>query len=140
MSHVESPIKSTKTGGVLASAPSDAETTGSEQREISRWHRNLGHPARSDFARALAHARCKPHLVRWARVQLTRPTCVASMRSLARRPAKLATSLPFNHGVGVDIVDYRFLVIAWCLLNTVCWEQKNSRSLTCRGHRRQKYH
>ena len=60
--HIESPV-------FLGdpSSPSVAESTVSEQREIGRCHRNWGHLRRYECARAWAHARCKPHLVRWAR-------------------------------------------------------------------------
>ncbi|CAE7228874.1 pol [Symbiodinium sp. CCMP2592] len=73
------------------------------RRELFKVHRNLNHPAKDVFLRALRHSGVRDDVLQWVKEFFTCPLCEASKRSLPARPAHLAKALEFNAIVAVDL-------------------------------------
>ena len=90
-----------------------------EKRELFRQHRYLGHPQRTELARALRHAGARREAVL---KELRCPTCEARPLPLPPRPGMLPRCLRFNQCIGVDLVDLEVRAgTAAKALNVVCW-------------------
>ena len=87
------------------------------RRELFRIHRNLGHPDRQSFCRALKHAGVKPDIIKWVKIHFDCPICSSRKRPVSHRPAHLSRRLDFNEVVGVDLIYYERKP----LLNMLCW-------------------
>ena len=57
------------------------------RREIFKIHRNLNHPARDTFIRALRNAEVKPEVLEWTKEFFKCPVCDAHPRPSPARPA-----------------------------------------------------
>ena len=88
------------------------------RRELCRVHRNLGHPDRQSFCRALRRAGVKSEFIRWVKKHFSCPICEGRKRPAPHRPSDLARAMPFNEVLGVDLVFYEKKIF----LNMVCWE------------------
>ena len=97
------------------------EPTAAQKREVFKIHRGVGHPPANDFGRALRHAGCHRHLVRWAVKEMRCPTCEARVRPATRRPGALPRCLRFKQTVGTDLVEFKEGPFDVTLLNVVCW-------------------
>ena len=73
------------------------------RRELFKVHRNLNHPAKDVFLRALRHAGVRDDILQWVREYFTCPLCEASRKPLPSRPAHLAKTLSFNAIVAIDL-------------------------------------
>lgn len=87
------------------------------RREIYRLHRNLGHPDKQTFLRALKHANCRKEAMDWVRYAFKCPLCERRQKPKSQRPAHLGKCMPFNSVVGVDLLFYEDHI----LLNAICW-------------------
>ena len=88
------------------------------RRELFRVHRNLGHPDRATFLRALKNAGVKADYLKWVRKGFECPICNQQKRPASHRPTHVATrSMPFNEVVGLDL----FFLDRRTFLNMVCW-------------------
>ncbi|CAE7943636.1 unnamed protein product [Symbiodinium sp. KB8] len=88
------------------------------RRELFRVHRNLGHPDRATFLRALKNAGVKVEYLKWVRKGFECPICTQQKRPASQRPAHVAArSMPFNEVVGLDL----FFLDRRIFLNMVCW-------------------
>ena len=76
-----------------------------EKRELFRQYRNLGHPQRSELARALRHAGARREAVRFVLKEMRCPTCEARPLPLPPRPGMLPRCLRFAQCIGDDLVD-----------------------------------
>ena len=74
------------------------------RREIFKIHRNLNHPARDTFIRALRNAEVKPEVLEWTKEFFKCPVCDAHPRPSPARPAHLMKALEFNAVVGIDLL------------------------------------
>ncbi|CAK8994237.1 unnamed protein product, partial [Durusdinium trenchii] len=91
------------------------------RREVSRLHRNLGHPAQDSFFRALKHANVKPEVLDYVKRHFTCPICLQHQKPKTPRPGHLAHALRFNEIVGVDVLFVEFGGNLHAFLNMVCW-------------------
>jgi len=91
------------------------------RREVHRLHRNLGHPAKEVFLRALKHAGVRQEVMDWTRRFFRCPTCESQPRPTSARPGHLSRALEFNMVVGVDLCFFRFNDETITLLNCLCW-------------------
>ena len=91
------------------------------RREVSRLHRNLGHPAQDSFFRALKHANVKPEVLDYVKRHFTCPICLQHQKPKTPRPGHLAQALRFNEIVGVDVLFVEFGGNLHAFLNMVCW-------------------
>ena len=73
------------------------------RRELFKVHRNLNHPAKDVFLRALRHSGVREDVLQWVKEFFSCPLCEASKRSLPARPAHLAKALEFNAIVATDL-------------------------------------
>eukprot|EP00439_Symbiodinium_sp_Y106_P052731 s3255_g7.t1 len=73
------------------------------RRELFKVHRNLNHPAKDVFLRALRHSGVREDVLQWVKEFFLCPLCEASKRSLPARPAHLAKALEFNAIVATDL-------------------------------------
>ena len=87
------------------------------RREIFRIHRNLGHPDRQAFCRALRHAGVKKDIIKWVKKHFECPICNSRKRPASHRPAHLSRKLAFNEVLGIDLIYYE----RQPLLNMLCW-------------------
>ena len=87
------------------------------RREVYRIHRNLGHPERAAFCRALKHAGATAEVIQYAKHVFQCPICLARKRPASHRPAHLVRAMAFNEVVGADLIFYEKKV----LLNMLCW-------------------
>ena len=87
------------------------------KREVYRIHRNLGHPERASFARALKHAGAREDVLKYVKQEFECPICCARKRPASHRPAHVVRAMPFNDVLGVDLIFYRKKV----LLNMLDW-------------------
>ena len=73
------------------------------RREIFKVHRNLNHPAKEVFIRAMKHSGARADVIQWIKDFFVCPLCESAKRPLPRRPAHLAKALDFNAIVAVDL-------------------------------------
>ena len=73
------------------------------RREVFKVHRNLNHPAKEVFLRALRHSGVREDILQWIKEHFRCPLCEASKHSLPARPAHLAKALEFNAIIAVDL-------------------------------------
>ena len=87
------------------------------RRELYRLHRNLGHPDKQTFMRALKNANCRKEAIEWVRSSFRCPLCERKQKPKSQRPGHLSQEMPFNKVVGIDLVFYEEHV----LVNMLCW-------------------
>ena len=73
----------------------------SRQAELTRLHRNLGHPAPLTLARHLTAAKFPAEMIAAAK-DFQCDACLESVEPLHQRPAKLHEAKEFNNTVGID--------------------------------------
>ena len=73
------------------------------RREIFKVHRNLNHPSKEVFLRALKHAGTKDEIIAWVKEHFSCPLCESARRPMAARPAHLARCLTFNSVIAIDL-------------------------------------
>ena len=73
------------------------------RRELFKVHRNLGHPAKDVFLRALKHSGAREDVLQWTKEHFRCPLCEASRRPSSARPAHLAKTLQFNAIIAIDL-------------------------------------
>ena len=73
------------------------------RRELFKVHRNLNHPAKDVFLRALRHSGVREDVLQWAKEFFVCPLCEAAKQTLPARPAHLAKALEFNAVVAIDL-------------------------------------
>ncbi|CAE7497850.1 MOD1, partial [Symbiodinium microadriaticum] len=73
------------------------------RRELFKVHRNLGHPAKDVFLRALKHSGTREDVLQWTKEHFRCPLCEASRRPSSARPAHLAKTLQFNAIMAIDL-------------------------------------
>ena len=91
------------------------------RREPYRRHRNLGHPDRQAFVRALRHANAKEEVINWAKRYFNCPLCEARQKPTLPRPGHLVRQMEFNQVVGIDTFFYPFQEETLNFLNILCW-------------------
>ncbi|CAE7779821.1 unnamed protein product, partial [Symbiodinium necroappetens] len=87
------------------------------RREVYRLHRNLGHPDKRTFLRAMRHAGVKVEVLQYIKDEFSCPICSRRQRPSSHRPGHLSREMSFNEVVGIDLIFFRKLV----LLNCLCW-------------------
>ncbi|CAK8990413.1 Integrase catalytic domain-containing protein, partial [Durusdinium trenchii] len=103
------------------------------RREVHRVHRNLGHPAREIFARALKASGAREDIIRWTKDHFRCPTCDARVRPSPHRPGHLLRALEFNQVVGLDLCFLEAFGQQNILLNMVCWGTNFQQASLCRN-------
>ena len=101
--------------------PGRVELAPDLRREIFRLHRNLGHPARDSFLRALRHANAREDVITYVKKDFSRPICDRQQRPNVPRPGHLVRSLQFNETVRADTIFLEFAGETYAFLNIVCW-------------------
>ncbi|CAE7655781.1 GIP [Symbiodinium sp. CCMP2592] len=87
------------------------------RREVYRLHRNLGHPEKRTFLRALKHAGVKAEILKYVKDEFSCPICLRRQRPSSHRPGHLSREMGFNEVIGIDLMFFRKLT----LLNCLCW-------------------
>ena len=87
------------------------------RREVYRLHRNLGHPNKQSFLRALRHAGVKEEVLAWVKDGFHCPLCERNQKSQPHRPGHLQKNMTFNQVVGIDL----FKTQEKLFLNCLCW-------------------
>ena len=87
------------------------------RREVYRLHRNLGHPNKQSFLRALRHAGVKEEVLAWVKDGFHCPLCERNQKSQPHRPGHLQKNMTFNQVVGIDL----FKTHEKLFLNCLCW-------------------
>ena len=87
------------------------------RREVYRLHRNLGHPNKQSFLRALRHAGVKEEVLAWVKNGFHCPLCERNQKSNPHRPGHLQKNMTFNQVVGIDL----FKTHEKLFLNCLCW-------------------
>ena len=87
------------------------------RREVYRLHRNLGHPNKQSFLRALRHAGVKEEVLAWVKSGFHCPLCERNQKSKPHRPGHLQKNMTFNQVVGIDL----FKAHERLFLNCLCW-------------------
>ena len=103
------------------------------RREVHRVHRNLGHPAREIFVRALKASGAREDIIRWTKDHFRCPTCDARVRPSPHRPGHLLRALEFNQVVGLDLCFLEAFGQQNILLNMVCWGTNFQQASLCRN-------
>ncbi len=91
------------------------------RKEVHRLHRNLGHPAKEVFLRAMKHAGVRVDIIDWTRRFFVCPICKARERPTPARPGHLSRAMEFNAVVGIDLCYFKFGDDTITLLNCLCW-------------------
>ena len=91
------------------------------RREVHRVHRNLGHPSKEIFIRALRHAGVRDDIIDWAKAHYRCPICEARQRPLPARPGHLMRALEFNMVIGIDLFFLDVFNKTYTFLNMLCW-------------------
>ena len=91
------------------------------RREIHRLHRNLGHPAKEVFVRALRHSGVRFEVLDWVKSHFRCPTCEARTKPSPARPGHLARALEFNVVIGIDLIFVDVFNETHIMLNCLCW-------------------
>lgn len=91
------------------------------RREIHRLHRNLGHPAKEVFVRALRHSGVRFEVLDWVKAHFRCPTCEARTKPSPARPGHLARALEFNVVIGIDLIFPEAFNETYIMLNCLCW-------------------
>ena len=87
------------------------------RREVYRLHRNLGHPEKKTFLRAMKHAGVRVEVLKYIRDEFECPICSRRQRPSSHRPGHLSREMGFNEVIGIDLMFFRKLI----LLNCLCW-------------------
>ena len=91
------------------------------RREVHRIHRNLGHPSKEIFIRALKHAGVRPDIIDWSRHYFKCPICDARAKPSPARPGHLAKAMEFNTVLGIDLIFVEVFEETITMLNCLCW-------------------
>ena len=91
------------------------------RREVHRVHRNLGHPSKDIFLRALKHAGVRTDIIDWTKAHYRCPVCEARQRPTPARPGHLMRALEFNTVVGMDLFFMELFGKTYTFLNVLCW-------------------
>lgn len=91
------------------------------RKEVHRLHRNLGHPAKEVFLRAMKHSGVRVDIMDWTRKFFKCPICEARARPTPARPGHLSRALEFNTVVGIDLCYFTYAEETITLLNCLCW-------------------
>ena len=91
------------------------------RREVHRLHRNLGHPAKDVFVRALRHSGVRADILDLVKVHFRCPTRDARSNPSLGRPGHLTKALEFNVVIGIDLIFVDVFEEAHIMLNCLCW-------------------
>ena len=91
------------------------------RREVHRLHRNLGHPAKDVFVRALRRSGVRADILDWVKVHFRCPTRDARSNPSLGRPGHLTKALESNVVIGIDLIFVDVFEEAHIMLNCLCW-------------------
>ena len=102
------------------------------RREVHRVHRNIGHPGKEIFLRALKNAGVRDEILQWTKAHFRCPTCEARTRPSPARPGHLLRALEFNQVVGADLCFADLFNEQVILLNVLCWGTNFQQAYICK--------
>ena len=103
------------------------------RREVHKVHRNLGHPAKEVFLRAMRHSGVKHHVLDWVRHHFRCPACQARERPNPQRPGHLLRALEFGQIVGLDLLYIEIEGELKTFLNMLDWGTNFQQAALCQN-------